>query len=162
MPIVVPCDFLPNQKVQPRSDVVSFTGPDGAVVAPIQGGNWETDKEKGALSMTLTFPESMARRDVTIEAGTTMTLKGKVFAKSEIDNLNQEFYKARDKVWKIGGELNDISPTKRSSQRSGMKKPNNGRYDTRTNSVLSQVSKRISLLGAQAFSAAKIQPTPQP
>jgi hypothetical protein len=160
MPIVVPCDFRSDQLVQPRSDTVSFTGPDGAVVRPVESGTWELANDK-ELSLTLTFPEAMARRDVRIDAGTTMTLQGVVYTKDEMDRLNDEFYKARDEAWKVGGELNDLARRKEAPKKWNQEKQQwEKRYES-TN-ILAQLEKRISYMGAQAVQQQKGGQRPNP
>lgn len=161
MPLVIPCDFWSDQSVQPRSETVSFTGPNGAVTAPVQGGTWEWSNDKKDLSLTLSFPESFARRDVSIDAGTTIQLSGRVYTKTELDKLNEEFYKARDETWKIGGEVNDMTrrqgaPKKWNEEKQQWEK----RYENE--SILSQVQKRISLMGAQAVQKQKANQRPNP
>ena len=59
MPLVVPCDFT-RDSLQPQSDTVSFTGPGGAVIRPIQGGHVQLKNDK-ELKFTLSFPETLAR-----------------------------------------------------------------------------------------------------
>jgi len=122
MPIVIPCNFEQRRKdegekdpstkfrlVLPRSDTVSFTGPDGAVVRPIAGGDWKLGRDEKELRFTLNFPEALERRDVRIGAGTTIECTGRVFTKTELDTLNEDFYESRRKAWEVGGELNEIS-----------------------------------------------------
>jgi len=116
MPLKIPCHFSSNGEnsnriMTPISDTVSFTGPDGAVVKPIQGGRWslmlEGDNNQQQLAFDLTVPETLARRDVTIEAGTTLQCVGRIYTQSELNRLNEAFYRARDAVWAIGEELNE-------------------------------------------------------
>lgn len=123
MPLKIPCNFSllqsdndnnDNRIVTPISDTVSFTGPDGAVVKPIQGGHWSlttssdtNQQQQQQLAFDLTFPEPLQRRDVSIEAGTTLQCMVRVYTQSELNRLNDEFYRARDAVWAIGEELND-------------------------------------------------------
>jgi len=112
MPLVIPCDFSHEQssnRVDPKSQTVSFTGPDGAVVKPIQGGSWSLDKNEKELSFELTFPETLQRRDVSIPGGTTVKCTGTTFTQTEVDRLNNEFYKAREATWAVGEKLNDMS-----------------------------------------------------
>jgi hypothetical protein len=160
MPIVVPCDFRSDQLILPRSDSVSFTGPDGAVVRPVEGGTWQLANDK-ELSFTLKFPEAMARRDVWIDAGTTMTLQGVVYTKDEVDRLNDEFYTARDEAWKIGGELNDMARRKEAPKKWNQEKQQwEKRYES-TN-VLELMQKQISYVKAQAVQQRKGGQRPNP
>lgn len=125
MPLKIPCQFsmmseasssssLLLRALEPISDTVSFTGPNGAVVRPVQGGSWTLSSAEllgkpKELIFDLTFPEQLTRRDVTIDAGTTLQCIASVYLQSDLDYLNQEFYKARDETWKIGGELNNMA-----------------------------------------------------
>ena len=113
MPVKVPCDFqLTSDRktvVHPQSDTVSFTGPDGAVIRPITAGNYKVNNNQQELSFDLTFPEELARRDVTIPAGTTVTCTTRMYTQTEMKALYQAFYDARDEAWRIGGELNDMT-----------------------------------------------------
>jgi hypothetical protein len=121
MPLAIPCDFAAtgnghgNQNnnnqylVLPRSDTVSFTGPDGAVVKPVVGGTWELSDDKKYISFTLSFPETLQRRDVTIDAGTTLQLTSRLYTQRELDQLNEAYYKARENTWQVGSVLNDIA-----------------------------------------------------
>jgi hypothetical protein len=102
---------------EPISETVSFTGPGGAVVRPVQGGSWTLSSSSGneplgkskELTFDLTFPEPLTRRDVTIDAGSTLQCVTAVYTQTDLDYLNQEFYAARDEAWSIGGELNSMS-----------------------------------------------------
>jgi hypothetical protein len=174
MPLKIHCDILASGEIVPQQDTVSFTGPNGAVVSPILGGNWELSSNKNkkdnqeeeqqqqqSLTMTLEFPQQLQRRDVTIDAGTTVKLTTSLFSQRELDRLNQEFYEARDQVWELGGELNEMA-----NQQGAPKKWNEEtqqweqRY--KNPNVLSQLSKRLSLMGAQAAQNLKSDRRPSP
>ena len=119
MPLAIPCDF--SQKVSstggdnneflvlPKSDTVTFTGPDGAVVKPVVGGTWQTSEDQKQISLSFTFPETLQRRDVTIDAGTKVELTGRMYTQEELNQLNQAYYEARESTWQLGGDLNDIA-----------------------------------------------------
>ena len=98
-----------NLVVTPISDTVSFTGPEGAVVRPVEGGEWSFVEQKQQLTFALVFPESMARRDVSLAPGTMLQCTGTAYTQSELDRRNDEFYRARDAVWDVGQELNERS-----------------------------------------------------
>jgi hypothetical protein len=121
LPIVVRCD-VSSTTIQPQSDTISFTGVDGAVVRPVLGGTLQlldhhhhsstgkdnqtnNNNQRKRLAFALTFPEAMARRDVTIDAGTTLYCTGTYYTQSELDLLNQAYYKARNDVWVLDNEL---------------------------------------------------------
>ena len=114
LPLTIPCDFASSAHVTPRTETIFFTGPDGAVVRPIEGGSWEwkTDENgsnKDNFRFTLTFPEEMSRRDVSIDAGTTIECSGTMYSQDDVDRLNKDFYEAREATWQVGGELNQMT-----------------------------------------------------
>ncbi|KAL7567400.1 hypothetical protein ACA910_010288 [Epithemia clementina (nom. ined.)] len=98
-----------RQTARPRSETISFTGPNGAVVRPVLGGDWQLSADQKELAFSLTFPETMVRRDVVIEGGTTLHLTGRVYSQTELDQLNQEYYQAREATWEVGRQLNDMA-----------------------------------------------------
>jgi len=112
MPLVVPCDFVRTDDnsnlVLPQLRTVSFTGVEGAVVKPVEGGEWRLSSNCKELSFSLVMPETLSRRDVSIEGGTVLELSGRVYSQGELERLNEEYYKSREAVWSVGGELNDI------------------------------------------------------
>merc|ERR1712071_621587 len=73
------------------------------------GGGWELSKDNQELAFSFTFPETLARRDVSIDAGTTLELVGRVYSQADLDRLNEEYYQAREATWQVGGELNEIA-----------------------------------------------------
>jgi hypothetical protein len=111
-PIVVPCDFTTeqdgrNRRLAPQQDVVRYTvQKTGQVVKPIQAGSWSLDDAVRQLSFTLSFPEAMSRNDLRLPADTTLTCVGPVYTTSDIQQLNANFYQARDAAWQVGAELN--------------------------------------------------------
>lgn len=125
MPVKIPVDFSrqdgpqeASSLVQPRSDTVSFTGPEGAVLRPIRGGTYQVtrrnknnknDDHYSDLTFDLTFPETLARRDVVIPAGTTISCTSRLYTQDDLDALSRAFYDARDAAWQLGGELNAMT-----------------------------------------------------
>jgi hypothetical protein len=115
MPLAIPCDFSSNYDISderlvlPQSETVSFTGPGGAVVKPVVGGTWQVSNDQKQVSFSLSFPESLQRRDVIIDGGTTLELVGRLYTQTELDELNEAYYQARENMWQVGGELNDLS-----------------------------------------------------
>lgn len=160
MPLVIPCDFGSDQSLEPQSETVSFTGPDGAVIRPIKGGAWELKNNK-QLSLSLTFPESLERRDVSIPGGSTITMEGTVFTKPELDKLNEEFYQARDKAWEIGGELNEMIQRQEAPKKWDEKQ---GKWVKRfpTENMFSQAKLRAAHWRAQAEQNEKSRQRPNP
>eukprot|EP00521_Asterionellopsis_glacialis_P012690 CAMPEP_0195303070 /NCGR_PEP_ID=MMETSP0707-20130614/32193_1 /TAXON_ID=33640 /ORGANISM="Asterionellopsis glacialis, Strain CCMP134" /LENGTH=272 /DNA_ID=CAMNT_0040366509 /DNA_START=64 /DNA_END=879 /DNA_ORIENTATION=- len=161
MPLVIPCDIQSDKKIVPQGDTVSFTGPDGAVISPIVGGNWDRSNNR-ELTMDFTFPQYMERRDVWIDAGTTLTLSGIVYTKDELDKLDREFYDARDEAWELGGQLNDIAQLI-----DGPKQWNEElqKWEKRTDgipSILRQMQLRAKHLAAQTKQKQKSNQRPRP
>mmetsp|Transcript_17280 Transcript_17280/g.49501 ORF Transcript_17280/g.49501 Transcript_17280/m.49501 type:complete len:183 (-) Transcript_17280:460-1008(-) len=85
MPLVVPCDFGENNLLIPRKATLSFTGPDGANVKPVEGGTWRLADDSKQLSFSLNVPDRLTRRDVYIDAGTELSLTGRVYTQAEMD-----------------------------------------------------------------------------
>ena len=79
MPLVVPCGFEDNNLVIPQKDTLSFTGPEGANVKPIEGGKWKLSNDSKQISFGLNVPEKLTRRDVYIDAATKLSLTGRVY-----------------------------------------------------------------------------------
>ncbi|KAL3937237.1 MAG: hypothetical protein SGARI_002204, partial [Bacillariaceae sp.] len=131
------------------SDTVSFTGPDGAVVKPVVGGKWDVSDDQKQVSFSLSFPETMQRRDVTIEGGSTLELVGRMYTQEELDQLNNAYYEARENTWQLGVRLNDIS-----RQQGAAKKWNEakGRWEKpKTDANLfSTMQKRMNYMAAKA------------
>lgn len=118
MPLVIPTDLTDSDNaLVPHSDVVSFTGPEGAVVRPVVGDKWELSKDEQTIMLSYTLPEAMSRRDVYLEEGTQLHLTGRVYTKREMDQINEEYYQAREEVWKAGGEIGDIYDRKEASKK---------------------------------------------
>lgn len=117
MPLVIPTDLEEAGGVVPRSDAVSFTGPNGAVVRPLVGNEWELSRDRKTLTLSYTMPEALERRDVRIDAGTELVLTGRVYAQEEMDVLNAELRDAREDLWKAGGEIGDVYDRKNASKR---------------------------------------------
>lgn len=150
-----------RQVVSPRTDTIFFTGPGGAVVRPINGGKWEMTKGKGnngkgnngigmgrssssgrTLRFTLAVPESMERRDVSIEAGTVLEMTGMAYTQNEVDELNRAYYEARESTWQVGKDLNDMSDRRNASKKWNEESQ---RWEKRhaTENVLLSASKRV-------------------
>lgn len=159
MPLVIPCDFS-NKSVDPQADTVSFTGPNGAVIRPIEGGTVQIKKDK-ELQFTLSFPETLARRDVTIDAGTTIQCIGTMFTKTELDRLNQEFYEARDETWALGGELNEMSKLQGAPKKWNEE---NKRWEKRSLNInpLSWAQKRLQYMAAKTRQDKRNSQRPDP
>lgn len=108
MPIKIPTQIDSAGHATPVDDTFSVTGPDGAVTQPIQGGKFLVSNDQTSISLDLHFPAEVARRDITIPAGSTLTCTSRLYTKTEMDALYQAYYDARDEAWQLGGELNDM------------------------------------------------------
>ena len=174
-PLKIPCDFIGTTTttqdatrtttsftVSPQSDTVSFTGPNGAVIRPIQGGgDYQISKDETELTFSLTFPETLARRDVTIDAGSTIQCTGRLYTQKELDQLYQAYYDARDEAWKLGGELNDMErmdgPPKKWNEETKQ-------WEIRRKSInpLTWAQKRLAYAAAKAKQESKNNQRPDP
>ena len=127
LPVIAQCDFQQqtqsndNKKktttgiVVPLTNDIRYTGPDGEIIKPIQGGEWTLNKNnndsnsnKNELSFYLNFPEELIRRDVIINAGSILRLDGIMYSTKQLKEMNTNFYQARDQKWDAGEELNNI------------------------------------------------------
>ena len=150
MPLVVPCDFeAENNTLLPQKDTLSFTGPDGANVRPIEGGKWKLSDDSKQISFSLTVPEKLTRRDVYIDAGTELSLTGRVYTQSELDRLNANNYEAREELWKAGGEIGDVYDRANASKKWNEE---TGRWERRyaSENPLSFARKQLTYWGAKA------------
>lgn len=147
MPLVIP-SVLSKDAIQPQMETVSFTDVGGAVVRPVLGGELNL-KNNQELSFSLTFPEAMTRRDVAINAGTTVYCTGRVYSKSELESLNQAFYKAREQAWDIGGELNEMTKLQSAPKRWNEEKQRWERQNPDIN-VFAWAQKRIQYMMAKS------------
>jgi hypothetical protein len=130
LPVIAQCDFQQqqsnnndnnnnndNQKtttgmVVPLTNEIRYTGPDGEIIKPIQGGEWAltNSNNKGGheISFHLNFPDELIRRDVILNAGSIIRLDGLLYSKKQLKEMNANFYEARNEKWDAGEELNDI------------------------------------------------------
>lgn len=117
MPLVIPTDFSSDSSVSCHFDTVSFTGPEGAVVRPITGKSWKLSKNERTLTLSYNLPEAMKRRDVCFDDDTELVLTGRVYTQKEFDRLNNNYYQAREELWKAGAEIGDIYDRKDASKK---------------------------------------------
>ena len=160
MPLVIPTDFLSaSNALAPHSDSVSFTGPEGAVVRPIVGERWELSKDERTITLSYTLPEAMERRDVYLDEGTELVLAGRIYTQREMDDLNREYYQAREELWKAGGEIGDIynrqGASKKWDEESGQWVK---RYENENPFKIAQ--KQLSYWGAKAKQGQKMAQRP--
>ena len=161
LPLKIPCDLTSNGLVVPHNDVVSFTGPDGAVEVPVEGGSWEL-KDNSELALSVSFADKLQRRDVWIDAGSTLQLRTRVFSQSELDQLNQAFYDARESVWELGGKLNEMNYQQNEAPKKWNEETQKWEKRYPNINVFSQVSKRVQLMKAQATQQQAAQKRPDP
>jgi hypothetical protein len=179
LPIVVRCD-VSSTNIQPQMDTISFTSADGAVVRPVLGGTLQlldhhhhrstgqdnktniNNNQRKRLAFALTFPEAMARRDVTIDADTTLYCTGTYYTQSELDLLNQAYYAARNDVWVLDNELKAMTefdgPAKRWNEETKQ-------WERRTNSnssPLAWAQKQLQYRAAQAKERQTREARPDP
>jgi len=168
MPLVILSDFAQSSSGSgdktsnlplPHSKTVSVTGPDGAMVKPIEGEEWELSKDSKELTFSYTVPEELTRRDVTISAGTELVCSGRVYTQAELDHLNQDYYQAREELWQAGGDLGDIydrqGASKKWDEESGQwikRYPNENPFKI--------AQKQLSYWGAQAKQGQKMSQRP--
>lgn len=163
MPLVIPSDFASNDRQSnllfPQSETVSFTGPDGAVVKPIQGGEWTLSADSKELSFSFAVPEELRRRDVYIDAGTELVCSGRVYTQAELDQLNQQYYEAREELWKAGGELGDMYDRQGASKKWNKE---TGRWEKRypNENPLKIAQKQLTYWGAKAKQSQKMRHRP--
>lgn len=106
-PIIVKCDFSEtDNQVIPQQPNVRYTVQTGEVVKPVEAGKWSLSKNN--LAFSLNFPERMSRNELEVAAG-SITCEGLLHTEQEIKTLNDNFYQARDNLWAVGGELNDMN-----------------------------------------------------
>lgn len=186
LPIVIRCD-VSSTSIQPRMDTISFTSVDGAVVRPVLGGtvqlvdhhhhrstghddvtnnndkNQRNRRDNQRLAFDLTFPEVMARRDVMIDADTTLYCTGTYYTQSELDLLNQAYYKARNDVWVLDNELKTMTqldgPAKRWNEET---KQWERRTNEKNNSPLAWAQKQWQYRAAQAKERQTREARPDP
>ena len=159
MPLVVPCDFEDNKLVIPQKDTLSFTGPEGANVKPIEGGKWKLSDDSKQISFTLNVPEKLTRRDVYIDAGTELSLTGRVYTQAEMDQLNADYYEAREELWKAGGEMADVYDRANASKKWNEETK---RWEKRyaSENPLSFARKQLTYWGAKAKQSQKLSQRP--
>lgn len=159
MPLVVPCDFDAKNLVIPQKETLSFTGPDGANVRPIEGGRWTLSNDSKQLSFTLNVPEKLTRRDVYVDANTELSLTGRVYTQAEMDRLNADYYEAREELWKAGGEMADVYDRANASKKWNEETK---RWEKRyaSENPLSFARKQLTYWGAKAKQSQKLSQRP--
>jgi hypothetical protein len=153
LPVVVQCDFRQGDGdgnknknvVVPLTGDVRFTGPDGQVVKPVEGGEWSLVNDR-ELSLTLAFPEELVRRDVTLDG--TVRLEGLLYSVEGLKNMNDQYYEARNDRWDAGEKLNDVDRRRDAPRKWN---PNAKQWEKRyeNEGFISRLGKRANLLLAE-------------
>lgn len=104
LPLVIKCEFKDDGQVVPLTGEVRFTDPMGEVVKPVGKGKWSLRSSR-YLSFTLDFPESVCKRDVELDAGTTVVCEGLIYSKTDLNAMNKKYFRARDKTDKVAEDL---------------------------------------------------------
>jgi hypothetical protein len=126
-PVVVPCDFVKNGQVHPRTETISYVANvGGAETKLVQGGTWKMVNNKNnendntqeqRLEFTLTFPQELAKKDVIIPAGSTLVLEGPIMTQQALKQLQEAFSEARQEEWKALEELETITSIRNAPKR---------------------------------------------
>lgn len=162
LPLVIKCDFNEkNGEVVPQEENCRFTGPDGEVVRPIQTGVWSSNNNNRNLKFSLNFPQELARRDVTIDAGTEIFCEGLVYSTNDLKRMNEKFYKSRDETWKAGEAYNEISRRKEASKKWN---DETGQWEKRYGEepLLSAFTKQMNLMNVKRKSERENSDRPNP
>lgn len=153
LPVVVQCDFRQEEAststqkniVVPLTGDVRFTGPDGEVVHPVEKGEWSLVGGR-ELSFTLSFPEKLVRRDVTLDGD--VRLEGLLYSVEELKKMDEKFYEARNDRWDAGEALNDVDRRQNAPKKWN---PSTNQWERRfgDEGLLSQLGKQVNLLVAE-------------
>jgi len=166
LPLIVQCDFQNDNKhnnkksgtVVPLTGDVRYTGPDGETIKPVLGGEWSMIagnnnnnaklEQQREISFTLTFPEELIRRDVILNAGSILRLDGLLYSTTQLKEMNDIFYKARNAKWDAGEQLNDIEKRRDASLKWN---PNTNKWEQRyeKETLLSTLKKQKDMLFAE-------------
>lgn len=129
-PVVVPCDFVENGQVHPRTETISYVANvGGAETKVVQGGTWQVvdvvpenhqsqpQAQAQRLEFTLSFPQELQKKDVIIPAGSTLVLEGQIMTQHAVKQLNEAFTEARIEEWKALEELEEITAIRNAPKR---------------------------------------------
>ena len=176
IPVKVQCDFVAFPEdissndgegdVVTLVDNVRFTGPDGEVVYPVQGGTWKTVAQQQCgggvrdISFTLNFPETLVRRDATLPSG-TVRCQGRLYSEGALQTMNDRFYEARGTKWDAAKEVNDINQKKEAPKKWN---PQTEQWEKRyqDEGLVSQMTKLASLASAQRAEQKILDQRPNP
>lgn len=151
LPVVVKCDFQPGGEGRQKNtvalldDKVRFTGPDGEVVKPVEPGEWSLSNER-EISFTVSFPEELVRRDVTLEG--TLRLEGLMYSETDLKRMNARFKEARDSTVDAG-ELFDSIKERQDAPRKWNDDTNQWEKRYEDEGILSTLGKRTNKFFAE-------------
>jgi hypothetical protein len=116
-PVVVPCDFTSDGAVTPQTSTVSYVADvSGGVTKPVQGGKWKVRDDK-RLEFTLTFPEELRKKDVTIPEGSDLVMDVNLISTTVLKQLEAAFSEARKEEWKALEKIDEIQAIRNSPKR---------------------------------------------
>ena len=127
MPLVVPSNFTCSKTGRRVVHVhgagtVGFTDTGGAQESTIQGQDWNVQHDQknhnrvSSFSCSYTIEQDLKRRDVYIEAGTELFLSTSLYMQSDLDELNAQYYAAREQIWSTGEKLNKAADRQTASK----------------------------------------------
>lgn len=104
-PLVIKCNFTEDGMVTPMYDSVRYTASGGEVRKPVLPGSWML-KGRRDLCFSLSFPQRMVRNGVEIGPG-EVSFTGLLFTTKDLNDLNDEFFKARSVTDQINAEVKE-------------------------------------------------------
>jgi hypothetical protein len=148
-PLVIQCNFTDKGDVIPISHFVKYTLARGEVAKRVESGSWSLDKNRD-LSFSLTFPETMERNGVELDAGSTVVCEGLIYTKDDLYALDQEFYDARSKNDRIIADVKEMKRRKEAPKKWNFE-TNKWERRYKDESLVSTVGKKLRLFTAEKF-----------
>lgn len=152
LPVVVRCDFRSDDddganaaqegSLVPKTSAVRFTGPDGEVVNRVEPGTWRLSSDQRKIEFTLSFPDELVRRDVTLRG--TVRCEGFLYGTKFLRTLNERYYEARSAKWDAGAEFDEVARRADAPKKWNFE-TNQWEQRYETESVFSRLGKRASL-----------------
>ncbi len=117
-PIVIPCDFTSDGSVTPQTTTVSYVADvTGGVTKPVVGGGWKFPVGTKRLEFTLSFPEELKKKDVSIPAGSELVMEVNLISTQAVKQLELAFTEARKEEWKALEKIDAIQAVRNSPKR---------------------------------------------
>jgi hypothetical protein len=117
-PVVIPCDFTSDGSVAPHSATVSYVADVmGGVTKPVVGGTWQITNNDKRLEFTLSFPEELQKKDVTIPAGSDLVMEVNLVSLQALKQLEEAFAEARKQEWHALEKIDEIQAIRSSPKR---------------------------------------------